>query len=91
MKYGNCLLCALWICATNLIKGELCYITFRKSSQDIGPHFFVVGRQKVWDFQLDEDFLCWPFYYLLFKGHCRTRSLQAWERTSRWHDNIDRT
>ncbi len=81
---GNCLVCAVWKFVYLWCTGTPCLITSRWCDGDVTPHFYVVSKSFVWDFELEEDIWRRPFYYLLYRGSFRKTRRAAFERSRNW-------
>ena len=66
MKYGNCLIGALFLLWKKRRTNPKFIFKYRTNTKV--PHFMIRTKYRLHHYKVDKNFLPWPFCYLLFQG-----------------------
>lgn len=66
MKYGNCLVGALYLLWKKR-RTEPKFIYRHRANTKV-PHFMVRTKRRLYHYKVEKDLFPWPFCYVLFKG-----------------------
>jgi hypothetical protein len=66
MKYGNCLVGALYLLWKKRRTEPKFIYRYRPNTKV--PHFMVRTKNRLYHFRVERNFLPWPLHYIIFQG-----------------------